>query len=198
MVDLSSLKNDIEYLKNCLADLQQKGNARRVSAYWNIVTFGRMVTFHLQKLLKHVDGFTEWYSIRQSEMRNDPLLKFFSSARNELEKERLPTLNQVTYISRLELPKDLSRFGTPPPNNKGFFVGDNLGGSGWFVAGPDGNDFKVYVELPDDIGKTWMSVKDLPESHLGVILTESSVESICGLYVNYLEKLVQEATIEFK
>lgn len=198
MTDFSAIMEDIEYLKKCLADLNQKGNPRRIPAYWNIITFGRMITFHLQKQLKHELGFNEWYSQKQSEMREDPLLKFFVNARNELEKERLPAVANVTNINHFESPKDLHKFGPPPPNNKGFFIGDNLGGSGWIVSGPDGNDYKIYVELPQEIGNTWMIVKNVPDSHLGVKLKDRSVEAICKIYVDYLTDLVQEAMIKFK
>ena len=198
MTDFSAISEDIKYLKKCLADLNKKGNPGRIPAYWNIITFGRMVTFHLQKQLKYELGFKEWYSQKQIEMREDSLLKFFVNARNELEKEGRPAVTNVTQINHFESPKDLHKFGPPPPNSKGFFIGDNLGGSGWIVSGPDGNNYKIYVELPQEIGNTWMIVKNLPDSHLGVKLKDRSVEAVCKIYVDYLANLVQEAMTRFK
>lgn len=191
--DLTSLRREIDFLWNCLIDLKEPGNSRRVSAFWNIVTYGRMVTFHLQKLLSGIPGFDEWYAARQTEMKNDELLRFFKHLRNTIEKEGFVHPSNVAYISHFEYPKDLQRFGPPPPGAKGFFIGDQYGGSGWNVEGPDGRQFKIYVDLPPDIGNTWMSLEDMPKVHQGKNVYDNSLESVCTLYIDYLKNLVEEA-----
>jgi len=195
--DLSSLRLEIDFLLSCLSDLKQPGNTRRTSAFWNIVTYGRMVTFHMQKLLSGMDGFEEWYTAKQEEMRDDELLIFFKQMRNIIEKEHFIRPANVAYISHLEIPRDLQRFGPPPPGAKGFFIGDQYGGSGWNVEGPNGQQFKVYVELPSDIGTTWMTLKEMPRKHLGKMLKDNSLESACTLYIGYLKELVEVAIDQF-
>jgi len=49
----------------------------------------RASTFALQKLLVHVDGFTEWYEERQGQMRADALLRWLVEARNAAQKQGL-------------------------------------------------------------------------------------------------------------
>jgi hypothetical protein len=55
------------------------------------VTFGRTVTFLAQKLRHIKSEFEEWYSPLQSEMANDPLLRYFNTLRTTLLKEGLPS-----------------------------------------------------------------------------------------------------------
>ena len=196
-VDLLSLKQEIDFLWNCLIDLKEPGNSRRLSAFWNIVTYGRMVTFHMQKLLGGVKGFEEWYSAKQREMAGDELLEFFKKLRNRIEKEKLVRPSNVTYISHLEFPKDLNRIGPSPPGAKGFFIGDEFGGSGWFVEEPNGKRFKIYVNLPSDIGSTWMTLENIPHKHKGMEIDDNSLESVCTLYIDYLSNMVEEAIDRF-
>lgn len=47
----------------------------------------RSVTFLLQKEMRHVPGFDEWWSDRVTEMRNDPVMEFFKESRNFSQKE---------------------------------------------------------------------------------------------------------------
>jgi len=46
----------------------------------------RSVTFLLQKEMKHVTGFCEWWCIRQTNMREDPSMRFFHDLRNYSQK----------------------------------------------------------------------------------------------------------------
>ena len=44
-------------------------------------------------------------------------------------------------------------FGPQPPGATSFFIGDELGGTGWEVPQPDGSTEKVlYFDLPEEIG----------------------------------------------
>ncbi len=49
-----------------------------VSAF---VASARSVTFAMQSCLGEIDGFREWYSLRQQELRADPLARFFHEFR---------------------------------------------------------------------------------------------------------------------
>jgi len=43
-------------------------------------------------------------------------------------------------------------FGPQPPGATSFFIGDELGGTGWEVSQPDGSTEKYYIDLPEEIG----------------------------------------------
>jgi hypothetical protein len=58
---------------------------------WNLNAFVqalRSITFYIQKLLKHQDGFEAWYAAQQALMKADPLLQKFVEGRNILVKQR--------------------------------------------------------------------------------------------------------------
>ena len=47
------------------------------------VSATRSVSFVLQSVMKHVPGFDEWYSYKQSELKDNYLARFFLQRRNE-------------------------------------------------------------------------------------------------------------------
>jgi len=131
-------------------------------------------------------------------MRFDPLLKYFYKLRSVILKKGILKTSVHVFIRRLELPYDLSRFGPPPPFAKGFFIGDQLGGSGWEVELPDGSKMKYYVELPSDIGSVSLHFPRPPSQHLGKKIGGYSIEKLSALYIEYLRKMVREAKIKFE
>jgi hypothetical protein len=46
------------------------------------IVFGRSVTFHLQSQYAHEPGFDSWYTQQQTELKKDPLSRFFLEKRN--------------------------------------------------------------------------------------------------------------------
>jgi hypothetical protein len=44
----------------------------------------------LQNLSSRVDGFDAWYAVRREALSADPLMQYFHSLRNEIEKQGLP------------------------------------------------------------------------------------------------------------
>ena len=100
-------------------------------------------------------------------MKSDPLLLFFKDLRNILEKKGELRLHAKTHLKHFNFPQDSARFGPPPPYAKAFFMGDQLGGSGWEIQLPDGSVSKYYVELPIDIGEVSLHFPQTPIFHLG-------------------------------
>lgn len=49
-------------------------------------TASRSITFALQYAMNGIEGFTEWYSSRQAQLREDPLSRYFTAIRNEIQK----------------------------------------------------------------------------------------------------------------
>lgn len=161
----------------------------------NVLTFGRAITKVLQRLRSHESEFSAWYKPYRDEMENDPLLKYLYRIRNDVLKEGMMPVTSKTHISFLNL--DWVNQLPKPPNTKGFFIGDNLGGSGFEVELPDGSTEKLYIKLPWDTVITSAHFKNLPNSHLGKSINGISIKEICELYLQYLEKIIKGAKRKF-
>jgi hypothetical protein len=87
----------------------------------------------------------------------------------------------------------------PPPGARGFFLADEVGGSGWEIEMPDGRVEKFYVGLPESLKiTTWFEFPDAPREHLGEPITDRSVSNLAHLYIRYLTRLVADAETEFQ
>lgn len=181
-----------------LEDLVHGPPERKMAGLRNLIVFGRAVTNVLQNLRSTESAFDSWYSKYVEEMKSDPLMKYFYELRSEILKEgKLEHLTQL-YIREFRMPRDMQRFGPPPPNVKSFFMGDQYGGSGWEVQLPDGSIEKLYVELPYDIGVISLHFPSPPESHLTHKIEDLSIENLANLYFAYLDRLVVSANEEFR
>lgn len=83
-----------------------------------------------------------------------------------------------------------------PPGAKGFFMGDQIGGSGWEVEAEDGSIEKFYVDLSGDIPGVRVSV-DLLLADAPPELSGVNIQKLSANYLSYLEALVAEAKSEF-
>ena len=171
---------------------------RRLAGLRNLVVFGRAVTNGLQNLRSTEANFDDWYSPFQKEMENDPLMKYFYRLRTEILKEGNIRTGIHTHIKGFQFPPNLEKVGPPPPNAKNFFIGDQLGGSGWEVMMDDGSVKKYYVNLPGDIAQVEIHLPEAPNEHLGNKLNSKDIEYLGTLYLNYLKRLVEEAKRKFK
>ena len=93
-------------------------------------------------------------------------------------------------------PSELIKRSQPPPGAKSFFIGDQIGGSGWKVELPDGSVARYYVAIPSDLPNFDLSIKvylsEAPEQFHG-----TPVEELCEKYISYLNGMVQEAKRHF-
>ena len=149
---IRSIEETLKTAEQGLEDLIKGPPKRKLSGLRNLVVFGRAITNVLQNLRSTEPDFNTWYGKYMEEMKNDPLMKYFYDLRTKILKKGLLETSTHTYIKQLRIPEDLTRFDPPPPNAKGFFIGDNLGGSGWEVQLPNDSIVKYYIELPYDIG----------------------------------------------
>jgi hypothetical protein len=182
-----------------LSDLVGADPEQRPMGIYNVAVFGRSVTLVLQNL-RTLDrqGFNAWYAPFEAEMAKDPLLAFFKKLRNEILKEGPPTVGTSMYIEHLD-GRNMARLtANPPPGARGFFIGDQLGGSGWEVEMPDGSLAKYYVKLPSDIRiQMSLHLPDPPAEHVGKPVPDTSIETLSRLYVAYLSDLVEQAERHF-
>lgn len=179
-----------------LSDLLDSSRDRRMSGLRNVIAFGRSVTFVLQNLRSVVrEEFDAWYEPHQKSLKNDPLMRYFVEARNELEKQGKLSVSTSTHI-RFFSSTDIAKLGRPPTGAKGFFIGDQFGGSGWEVELADGSMEKYYVDLPSSIAEVKQHFSNLPEA-MAPELKGATVEELSQRYLERLESLVFAARTHF-
>jgi hypothetical protein len=183
-----------------LADLLGDDPNMRPVGIYNVAVFGRSVTLVLQNL-RTIDRkkFDEWYAPYLKVLSSDPLFyRYFNDLRNEILKEGPPDLGYKMYVPHLDGAIMSQLMANPPPGAKGFFLGDRLGGSGWAIELPDGTEEHYYVKLPPELGiQISLHLPNPPTEHLGKPLTDTSIENLSRLYVNYLAELVADAGKQF-
>lgn len=182
--------------KHGLEDLLDSRRNRRMSGLRNLIVFGRSVTFVLQNLRSVVpEQFDTWYVPQQEILKNDALMRYFVEARNELEKQGKLSVSTSTYIQSFSS-GDIGKFGRPPVGATSFFIGDQLGGSGWEVQLADGTKEKYYVELPASIGEVKQHFSNFPAAKAPE-LRGATVEELCQRYVDRLSELIASARAHF-
>ena len=121
----------------------------------------------------------------------------FYKLRSEILKKGTIQTNTSTHIRTFSFPRDLGKLGTPPPNARSFFMGDQSGGSGWEIELEDGSITKYYVELPKTIGEADVYLFNAPKSHLGKELSDTTIVNLSRLYMNYIRQLANAAVKRF-
>ena len=186
---LGRARQALNTAKRGLEDMKS-GPERHNSGLRNLVVFGRSVTFVLQNISSRDERFDAWYQPRVAQMQADPLMQYFKDLRNRIEKQgddRAQSAGHVVSFSS----RDLAKLGPGPPGNKGFFIGDRSGGSGWKVEVEPGVVEPFYITLPPGIAKTWVVLDGAPEG-LGRDATQ-----LCEQYLTKLDRLVVDAESEF-
>ncbi|MFF2016213.1 hypothetical protein [Paenibacillus sp. NPDC058177] len=187
-----NIDDTLKTVELALKDLKNDLPERRHASIRNIITFGRSVTFAIQKLKSHVDDFETWYKPKQQEMIENPLFKFFNEVRNQIIHEgRLDTSvsTNITYFSTLFL-----EYMPKPPNYTGFFMGDENGGSGWKIKNEFDEEEKYYITLGKEAVDVQLSLVGLPEN---LPYEDTSVLNLSTVYYDYLKNLVNEAKAQF-
>lgn len=193
---LQRVDETLETAQLGLSDLLDTSRSRRMSRLRNLIAFGRSVTFVLQNLRSVVGrDFDAWYEPHQQSMKNDPLMRYFVEARNELEKQGKLSVSTSAHISSFS-PGDITKFGRPPAGATTFFIGDQLGGCGWEVELADGSIEKYYVELPTSIGEVKQHFSNLPEA-IAPELKGATIEYLSQRYIERLASLVIGAREHF-
>jgi hypothetical protein len=176
-------------------DLQSKNKARRYSGLRNLIVFGRSVTFVLQNLSSIEPGFEEWYEDIRGELKSDPLMGYFLEVRNNILKQGKMQVSTSAHIKSFST-ADIKKFGPPPPGAKSFFIGDEIGGSGWLIELANGSEEKYYVEIPTSIAEIKQVFPDLPEA-VDKRLKNKSIEELCEMYLVKLESIIDRARKQF-
>jgi len=73
-------------------------NVFEVRCYFSaFASAARSVTFALQAVMSDVDGFVEWYAVKQEAIKRDALARFFVERRNESQKVGDTRIHQGTF-----------------------------------------------------------------------------------------------------
>ncbi|MDH6373522.1 hypothetical protein M2444_005354 [Paenibacillus sp. PastF-3] len=187
-----NIDDTLKTVEIALKDLKNDLPERRHASIRNIITFGRTVTFAIQKLKSHVDDFETWYKPKQQEMIANPLFKYFNEVRNQIIHEgKLDTgvSANIAYFSTLFL-----QYMPKPPNHTGFFMVDENGGSGWTIKNEFGEEEKFYITIGKEALDVQLSLIGLPED---LPYEDTSILNLCTIYYDYLKNLVSEAKLQF-
>lgn len=203
---LNSLQSKMNKVKQIPMALKSGPTVNKTMNLANLLIWSRIVINETENL-RSIDRtkFEKWYAPYRMNLFGihgsidpDPLLNYFIEARNELEHRGTLNVRRVTNIKHLTLPQDALKYGPPPPGAKSFFIGDELGGSGWIVESADGEKTKFYVEFSRDQVETSLLPHTHPAKHLGEDVKGKSIEELAEMYVRYLNRMVQSALSEFK
>lgn len=197
---LANTKSVLATAERGLEHLSSADPTQRIPGLHNVVVFGRAVTNALQHLRGPLGAeFDDWYAPKQEEMRKDKLLRRFYEMRSEVLKEGATRTSTSAYIEHLDTSELQPLMSNPPPGAKGFFMGDQLGGSGWEVEMPDGRTQKYYVTLPEHLRVEINLNLDKPvRRHMGKRPEDQTAAGLSRLYIDYLRTLVAEAEQRFR
>lgn len=182
-----------------LADMHSDDAVRRAAGFANVLVWGRAVTNILQGLRSTEKHFNRWYGSKQTEMRDDPLLRRLYELRSQVLKEGSDDVRTTMTLglTRAVSIEELRPPGPPPPGASGYFIGDRYGRSGWTITLPDGSQAPYYVRVEHPEMSAITSIANPPQSHLGEPLPSSDIESLSVLYLDYLDRLISEAASHF-
>jgi hypothetical protein len=167
---------------------------QRIAGLRNVVVFGRAVTNVLQNLRSTETGFDEWYQPYVEKMESDPISRYLYGLRTRILKEGdLPLGISLEFTGD---PMAVMRRFPKPPNAKQFFIGDRIGGTGWIVELPNGEQERFYVALPPEMPgirlDVTLSFADAPQEFSGV-----PVGDVCSQYIALLRTMVTDARRRF-
>ncbi len=172
--------------------------ARRTAGLRNVIVWGRSVTNVLQNLRTIIgkQAFDSWYEPKQIEMRAEPTFKYIYELRSQVLKEG--THGQTTSGVDIRSMNTLDIARAPkPPGAESFFMGDALGGNGWFIRRPDGTREKYYAALPTTVDATTWAKFASNTTEKGLEPPDDTIEAIFNKYLSYLSSLVEEAAEVF-
>jgi hypothetical protein len=81
-----------------LRDMQEADQDRILLGFLGVVVFGRSMTLVMQNLRSHdQEAFDSWYSPWQEEMKDDPLMRYFSVLRTKVIHQDAPAIGILLF-----------------------------------------------------------------------------------------------------
>ncbi len=196
---LTEARRTLETARLGLDDfLRGDTEARRTAGLRNVIVWGRSVTNVLQNLRTVIgrQAFDSWYQPKQIEMDAEPTFKYIYELRSQVLKEGTHGRTTGGVDIRSMNMRDIAKAPNPPSAGS-YFMGDALGGSGWFIRRPNGTPEKYYAALPVTVdGTTWAKfISNTAEKDLEP--PDDTIEAMFKKYLSYLSSLVEEAAEVF-
>jgi hypothetical protein len=187
----SNAKNKLEDSRVILQQLELASDAPAFRSLFNsFLSASRAITYALQKNGEHIPGFKEWYATKQSEMKDDELLRFIHEARTDDFHEGKHRLNFSTTVHHFST----SMAGEPPSPDAKMAIGGE--GVFWIVNEGTSREQRIPIKQGGDFA-TEASIGNPPTAHLGQPLTRNDPVAICQLALDYFSGLVHEAITTF-
>ncbi|MBP1987249.1 hypothetical protein [Halolamina salifodinae] len=182
-------------LKGAYSGLKQfesgSGEEKYLGVY-NAVSFGRNLTFALQKATSQDEEFDAWYADRVEVLKEDPVCRHMKDLRNKMEKEGASGV--ASYASFSGSPSELQR--QVPSWSDSIFIGDEWGGSGFTVETDDGEEVKFYMEFEDVSVESGLFFPDLEDGD-PVYGDITDAEDDLKYYLKILAELVKDGKEKF-
>lgn len=159
---------------------------------YNAVSFGRNLTFALQKATSEDADFEEWYAERVEVLKEDPVCRYMKELRNEMEKEGASGV--ANYASFSGSPTELQR--QVPNWADSIFVGDEWGGTGFSVETEDGEEVKFYMEFDNVNAESGLFFPELEKDEYRYN-EPTDAEDELKYYLKILAELVRDGKVEF-
>ena len=176
-------------LEDCRTNLRIMKSAKNTpafkAAFTSFLSSARAITYALQKEGTPITGFRDWYTVKQEEMKNDPLLRFIHTARTNDFHEGKHNLRFSTYINHFST----NNLGSPPSPNAPIVI--RADGIFQIVDKDTAKERRVPIET----GKYQISISidNPPTEHLGKMIVNRDPITICELALGYYESLIYEA-----
>ena len=149
----------------------------------------RTVTLALQKDLKDMSGFEEWYKTKQDEMRYDELCRFFKDLRDKDLHTGDSNIKSSTFV-----PGPVNTRTWPNrPRNSGIRITSR--GIYWVLNSGTPEEKEININVPNSVNSFWFP--NPPRSHLGGKIKDKKMQGLCCLYLGYLKNLYKEAIVRF-
>lgn len=202
---MDSVESKLNNIKEAIRELEYEfnlyknsNNHNKIVHMKNFITRGRSVTFIIQNLksVVEVETFNNWYIPWQNKMKQNEILKVLVTMRNEIEKQGKIETSVGVYIEKLDSNDiDLSN---PPSNAVSYFIGDQIGGSGWEIELEDGCKEKIYVDLPGGINVDInLNISEL-ESTAQKLGINGTTQDILEYYLEFLKEISSDAIDTFQ
>jgi len=187
MLIFSKAKSKLEDSRTIFKKLQASKDIQTFRALFNsFLQSSRAITYALQKDGKHIPEFQQWYKTKQTEMRNDDLLRFMHTARKEDFHEGKHRLSFSMHLHYL----DTSNVGPPPSPDARLGISNE--GVFWIMN--KGTPREERIPIKDRGQATYfISIENPPTSHLGQKLENNNPIEICKLTLAYFSNLIIEA-----
>lgn len=189
-------KERLEKARASLAILHQPTNFKQVKEAWAEFLFAANGVYaKLEKGSKISDASRKWYRKIKQFRRDDELLRYVHRARDAEEHGLHPIMTMQQGTPKLEPIKDPAEAKIPPDRRgKEIVIELNQGSS------RDPIRLKMTLQpsrallIPAKDDRFGGSICQLPRTHLGQPLLTKKIAEAAGLVVDYLERLIAEAS----